>query len=77
MTEHTDRTAVVENTEKQKVDVYKINLEKPHKIKVGIANVDSKTYATIGLQAGRWEGQYMQSQDGKQGGAVMYTLKEW
>lgn len=77
ITEHTDRTAVVENTEKQKVDVYKINLEKPHKVKVGIANVDSKTYATIGLQAGRWEGQYMRSQDGKQGGAVMYTLKEW
>lgn len=77
ITEHTDRTAVVENTEKQKVDVYKINLEKPHKVKAGIANVDSKTYATIGLQAGRWEGQYMRSQDGKQGGAVMYTLKEW
>lgn len=77
MTEHTDRTAVVENTEKQKVDVYKINLEKPHKIKAGIANVDSKTYATIGIQAGRWEGQYMQSQDGKHGIAINYTLKEW
>ena len=30
---NTDRTVVVPNTEKQKVDVYKINLNKEHKIK--------------------------------------------
>jgi len=32
-TEKSDRTAVVANTDEQKVDVYKINLNKGHKIK--------------------------------------------
>ena len=32
-TEKADRTAVVANTDEQKVDVYKINLNKAHKIK--------------------------------------------
>lgn len=35
-TEKADRTAVVANTDEQKVDVYKINLNKAHKIKAGV-----------------------------------------
>ncbi|MCB6516040.1 hypothetical protein LI139_10335, partial [Veillonella atypica] len=36
VTEKSDRTAVVANTDEQKVDVYKINLNKGHKIKAGV-----------------------------------------
>lgn len=76
-TEKTDRTAVVENTDKQKVDVYKINLRNNHKIKAGISYIDSKAYADVGYQAGRVEviGHY--GGENRNGVSVMYTLKEW
>lgn len=53
VTEKSDRTAVVANTDQQKVDVYKINLNKAHKIKAGVTVLDSKAYETIGYQAGK------------------------
>lgn len=77
VTEKTDRTAVVANTEEQKVDVYKINLNKGHKIKAGVTLIDNKAYETIGYQAGKVEmlthfnGQHLE------GGSVLYTVKEW
>lgn len=76
-TEKSDRTAVVANTEEQKVDVYKINLNKGHKIKAGVTLMDKKAYETIGYQAGKVEvlthfnGQHLE------GGSVLYTVKEW
>ncbi len=61
----------------QKVDVYKINLNKAHKIKAGITQIDTQTYWTAGVQLGRWEG-LMHGQAGKvKGGSVMYTVAEW
>lgn len=76
-TEKTDRTAVVANTDEQKVDVYKINLNKVHKIKAGVTLIDKKAYETIGYQAGKFEvlthfnGQHLE------GGSALYTVKEW
>lgn len=75
--EKSDRTAVVANTDEQKVDVYKINLNKVHKIKAGVTLVDDKAYETIGYQAGKFEvlthfnGQHLE------GASALYTVKEW
>lgn len=76
-TEKSDRTAVVANTDEQKVDVYKINLAKEHKIKAGVTVIDNKMYETIGYQAGRVEmlGHFEGTQF--KGGSVLYTVKAW
>ena len=85
--EKTDRTVVTPITQdkdgknlpddQQKVDVYKINLNKAHKIKAGITQIDTQTYWTAGVQLGRWEG-LVHGQAGKvKGGSVMYTVAEW
>ena len=85
--EKSDRTVVTPITkdkdgkalpaEEQKVDVYKINLNKAHKIKAGITQVDTQTYWTAGVQLGRWEG-LVHGQAGEvKGGSVMYTVAEW
>ena len=77
VTEKSDRTAVVANTDEQKVDVYKINLNKVHKIKAGVTLIDNKAYETIGYQAGKFEvlthfnGQHLE------GASALYTVKEW
>lgn len=64
-------------SEEQKVDVYKINLRKDHRIKAGITQIDTQTYWTAGVQLGRWEG-LVHGQAGKvKGGSVMYTVAEW
>ncbi len=75
--EKSDRTIVTPNTEKQKVDVYKISLRKAHKLKAGMTYVDDKAYLSAGYQAGRWEGLAHFDGNGFQGVSVMYTLKEW
>lgn len=63
--------------EEQKVDVYKINLNKAHKIKAGVTQIDTQTYWTAGVQFGRWEG-FVHGQSTKvKGGSVMYTVAEW
>lgn len=76
-TEKTDQTAIVADTTKQTVDVYKINLRNNHKIKAGVSYIDNKAYVNAGYQAGRVEviGHYGGSN--KNGVSVMYTLKEW
>ena len=85
--EKSDRTVVTPITkdkdgkdlpsEEQKVDVYKINLRKDHRIKAGITQIDTQTYWTAGVQLGRWEG-LVHGQAGKvMGGSVMYTVAEW
>ena len=76
-TAKTDRTAVVADITKQKVDVYKINLRNNHKIKAGVSYIDSRAYANVGYQAGRVEviGHY--GGPNCNGVSMMYTLKEW
>lgn len=56
-TEKSDRTAVVANTDKQKVDVYKINLDKPHSIVAGVTVMtNGEIYETVGYEDKRFEG---------------------
>jgi hypothetical protein len=85
--EKSDRTVVTPITKdkdgkdlppaEQKVDVYKINLRKDHRLKAGITQIDTQTYWTAGVQLGRWEG-LVHGQAGKvKGGSVMYTVAEW
>jgi hypothetical protein len=55
--EKSDRTAVVENDETQKVDVYKINLDKPHSILAGATVMNNgEIYETIGYEDKRIQG---------------------
>ena len=72
-----DRTVVTVDDERQKVDVYKINLRNNHKIKTGGTYIDGKPYLSIGYQAGRIEGIVHTDGTGVRGGTVMYTIKEW
>ena len=72
-----DRTVVTVDEEKQKVDVYKINLRNNHKIKTGGTYIDGKPYLSIGYQAGRVEGIIHTDGTGVRGGTVLYTIKEW
>ena len=72
-----DRTVVTVDDERQKVDVYKINLRNNHKIKSGVTYVDGKMYGSVGYQAGRVEAVVHADQTGLKGGTVLYTIKEW
>lgn len=77
-TEKTDRTVVATDPQKQKVDVYKINLRNNHKIKAGVLTADGKTYVGAGYQAGRWEAAvYTHTGQHVDAGSVMYTVKQW
>ena len=85
--EKSDRTVVAPITkdkdgkdlpaDQQKVDVYKINLNKAHKIKAGVTQIDTQTYWTAGVQLGRWEGLVHGQSTKVKGGSVMYTVTEW
>ena len=75
--EPTDRTVVTPNTEKQRVEVYKINLDKPHKIKTGVTVLNDKIYPTVGYQAGRVEGLVQFEGTKIKGATVMYTVAQW
>ena len=56
-TEKSDRTAVVANTEEQKVDVYKIKLDKSHSILAGVTVMtNGEVYETVGYEDKRFEG---------------------
>ena len=72
-----DRTIVTVDDERQKVDVYKINLRNNHKVKAGSTYIDGKPYLSIGYQAGRVEGIVHADGTGVRGGTLMYTIKEW
>ena len=75
--EKTDRTLVTANEEKQKVDVYKINLNKNHKIKAGIMTTGDKTYYGVGYQQGKWEGMIYSRGKKINAGSITYTVAEW
>lgn len=72
-----NRTIVTADKQLNKVDVYKINLRKAHKLKSGMTYVDNRAYLSAGYQAGRWEGLAHFNQNGFQGATLMYTIKEW
>lgn len=76
--EKTDRTVVTADHDRQKVDVYKVNLRKPHKIKAGLMTANGKTYIGAGYQYGRWEGMlYTRTGRRVEAAAVTYTIAEW
>lgn len=77
--QNSDRTIVTPNTEKQKVDVYKINLRKGHKVKAGMTYLDNHAYLSTGYQAGRWEGliHFDTRTLEPKGGTITYTVLEW
>lgn len=72
-----ERTVVVANEDKQTVDVYKISLDKPHKIKTGVTVLNDKIYPTVGYQAGRVEGLVQMDGTKIKGATVLYTVAEW
>ena len=85
--EKTDRTVVTPITKdktgkdlppaEQKVDVYKINLRKDHRIKAGASVVGGKALMTIGYEQGRLEA-LAHFDDGRyKGVTVMYNIAEW
>ena len=85
--EKTDRTIVTPitkdkdgkqlPTEKQKVDVYKINLRKDHRIKAGASVIDGKALMSIGYEQGRFEALAHFDGGRYKGATVMYNIAEW
>ena len=85
--EKSDRTVVTPITKdadgkdlpanQQKVDVYKINLRKDHRIKAGASVIDGKALMSIGYEHGRLEAlAHFEGQHYK-GATVMYNIAEW
>lgn len=85
--EKTDRTFVTPITkdkdgkdlsaDQKKVDVYKINLRKDHRIKVGASAIGGKALMTVGYEQGRLEA--LAHFDGARykGVTVTYNIIEW
>nr|DAV94403.1 MAG TPA: hypothetical protein [Caudoviricetes sp.] len=85
--EKTDRTVVTPIVkdkdgkdlppDQQKVDVYKINLRKDHRIKAGATMIDGKALVTVGYEKGRFEA--LAHFDGARcrGATLMYNVAEW
>ena len=85
--ERTDRTVVTPivkdkdgkdlPADQQKVDVYKINLRKDHRIKAGASVIDGKALMTVGYEQGRFEA-LVHFDAGKYKGATLtYNVAEW
>ena len=64
-------------TEKQKVDIYKINLRKDHRIKAGASVIDGKALMTIGYEQGRFEALAHFDGGHYKGATAMYNVAEW
>lgn len=85
--EKSDRTVVTPITkdkdgkdlpsEEQKVDVYKIDLRKDHRIKAGASVIDGKALMSIGYEQGRFEALAHFDGGRYQGATVMYNVVEW
>ena len=85
--EKTDRTVVTPITKdkdgkdlppvEQKVDVYKINLRKDHRIKAGASVIDGKPLMSIGYEQGRFEALAHFDGSRYKGATVMYNVAEW
>ena len=63
--------------EEQKVDVYKINLRKDHRIKAGASVIDGKALMTVGYEQGRFEALAHFDGSRYKGVTVMYNVAEW
>ena len=63
--------------DKQKVDVYKINLRKDHRIKAGASVIDGKPLMSIGYEQGRFEALAHFDGSRYKGVTVMYNIAEW
>ena len=85
--EKSDRTVVTPITkdkdgkdlpsDQQKVDVYKINLRKDHRIKAGVSVIDGKALMTVGYEQGRFEALAHFDGSRYKGATVMYNVAEW
>ena len=85
--EKSDRTVVTPITkdvdgkdlpaDQQKVDVYKINLRKDHRIKTGATMIDGKAHVTVGYEQGRFEALAHFDGGKYKGATVMYNVAEW
>ena len=85
--EKTDRTVVTPITKdkdgkdlplaEQKVDVYKINLRKDHRIKAGASVIDGKALVTVGYEQGRFEALAHFNGGRYKGATVTYNIIEW
>ena len=85
--EKSDRTVVTPITkdkdgkdlpaEEQKVDVYKINLRKDHRIKAGASIIDGKALMTVGYEQGRFEALAHFDGGRYKGATVTYNIIEW
>lgn len=85
--EKSDRTVVTPITkdvdgkdlpaDQQKVDVYKINLRKDHRIKAGATMIDGKALVTVGHEQGRFEALAHFDGGKYKGATVMYNVAEW
>ena len=85
--EKTDRTVVTPiikdkdgkdlPTEEQKVDVYKINLRKDHRVKAGASAIDGKVLMTVGYEQGRFEALAHFDGSRYKGATVTSNIIEW
>ena len=85
--EKTDRTVVTPiikdkdgkdlPADQQKVDVYKINLRKDHRIKAGATMIDGKALVTVGYEQGRFEALAHFDGGKYKGATVTYNIIEW
>ena len=85
--EKADRTVVTPITKdkdgkdlplaKQKVDVYKINLRKDHRIKAGASVIGGKALMSIGYEQGRFEALAHFDGGRYKGATVTYNIIEW
>ena len=64
-------------TDQQKVDVYKINLRKDHRIKAGASVIDGKALMTVGYEQGRFEALAHFDGSRYKGTTVIYNIIEW
>ena len=63
--------------DQQKVDVYKINLRKDHRIKAGASVIDGKALMSVGYEQGRVEALTHFDGSRYKGVTVMYNIAEW
>ena len=61
----------------QRVDVYKINLRKDHRIKAGASVIDGKALMSIGYEQGRFEALAHFDGSRYKGATVTYNIIEW
>ena len=85
--EKSDRTVVTPITKdkdgkelpaaEQKVDVYKVDLRKDHRIKAGASVIDGKALMAVGYEHGRFEALAHFAGGHYKGATVMYNVAEW